>query len=248
MPLNDRPERSGEYCKESPINAFDAISPRPRLSSRRNPLLLLCLLAPAVVIWLNWSSVTTHIRHVPAIPLAEGVPAPTDASPVQRSVLPRTQPGLPEARAQTQTLSECLGDTKDITEDVLRCRFGEVPRPRAQDEPRRGMVSAEYLASYKVEQAALRATGDVAQNAVSESHWIKGWDGKGGYRATWKVEGNAINSSSVCLNHGRGSIEYRECRKGAKQWFKDQCRAAGDGSGAAKRRYCLAASSFSPMG
>ncbi|MDH4609833.1 hypothetical protein E8F12_14910 [Pseudomonas sp. BN102] len=34
---------------------------------------------------------------------------------------------------------------------------------------------------------------------------------------------NRIDGASVCANHKRGSIDYRECRKGAKQFFKEKC-------------------------
>ncbi|MFS6897500.1 hypothetical protein ABMZ29_21260, partial [Pseudomonas aeruginosa] len=65
-----------------------------------------------------------------------------------------------------------------------------------------------------------------------------------------------IDGSSVCANHRRGSIDYRECRKAAKQHFHEQCRiwrARYDNdrkvsSDRMKMRYCTAASSFNPMG
>lgn len=42
---------------------------------------------------------------------------------------------------------------------------------------------------------------------------------------TWTIVNNYIDGGSVCGNHKRGSIDYQECRKGAKQFFKDECRA-----------------------
>jgi hypothetical protein len=89
-----------------------------------------------------------------------------------------------------------------------------------------------------------------------DAHWINKWSGGGQYLAEWEVLNNYIDSGSVCANHRRGSIDYRECRKGAKQFFKDQCRAwdkrydsdRKDWSDRMKQRYCSAASSFSPMG
>jgi hypothetical protein len=134
-----------------------------------------------------------------------------------------------------------------INEQVLRCRFGEVPRPQPRTEASHGMVSAAYLANYEAEKAT-RPVSDAGSHRVeSESHRISGWDGSGSYIATWQVVDNDVDASSVCLNYRRGSIEYRECRKGAKQWFKNQCRSAGN-SEMARQRYCSAASSFSPVG
>ncbi|BGD51749.1 hypothetical protein BH591_27235 [Pseudomonas aeruginosa] len=86
--------------------------------------------------------------------------------------------------------------------------------------------------------------------------WIKSWDGGTRYHAAWTVINNYIDGGSVCGNHRRGSIEYRECRKGAKQHFKNECRLWSDRwqssrevrSDRMKQRYCSAADSFSPMG
>lgn len=86
--------------------------------------------------------------------------------------------------------------------------------------------------------------------------WIKSWDGGTGYLAEWISVNNYIDGTSVCANHRRGSIEYRECRKGAKQHYHEECRKwrakyNNDGKPQSERmrtRYCSAASSFSPIG
>jgi len=93
-------------------------------------------------------------------------------------------------------------------------------------------------------------------NRERTSTWIKGWNGGINYRADWVSVNNYIDGSSVCANHRRGSIDYRECRKAAKQHFHEQCRAwrarfdsdRKDHSDRMKTRYCGAASSFNPMG
>jgi hypothetical protein len=89
-----------------------------------------------------------------------------------------------------------------------------------------------------------------------DSHWIDKWSGGARYLAKWTAINNYIDGTTVCANHKRGSINYRECRKGAKQYFKEQCRAWDDRwendrsphSDRMKQRYCVAASSFNPMG
>ena len=88
------------------------------------------------------------------------------------------------------------------------------------------------------------------------SKWIRGWDGGTRYLARWVVVDNRIKSTSVCENHRRGSIEYRECRKAAKQHYHEACRKwreryAHDKAHASHRmreRYCSGANSFNPMG
>jgi hypothetical protein len=85
--------------------------------------------------------------------------------------------------------------------------------------------------------------------------WIKSWGGGTRYLAQWYSLDNYIDGGTVCGNHRKGSIEYRECRKGAKQYFHEQCRVwraryledRSDASERMRQRYCSASSSFSPM-
>ena len=93
-------------------------------------------------------------------------------------------------------------------------------------------------------------------NRERTSKWIKSWNGGTNYLAEWIAVNNYIDGTSVCGNHRRGSIDYRECRKAAKQHFHGQCRTwrarfDGDRKDHSERmriRYCGAASSFNPMG
>jgi hypothetical protein len=247
MPLRDRHEKSTEHYQESPITALDSISPRQR-TKRSNPALWVWLMVPMAALWLNWSELATYFKPVPTM-----VKLPTLAvhpAPVSIPTLPAAPMlvDIPETRARPQPLSDCLAGGTVVDEQVLRCRFGAVPRPRKEAELGHGMVSAAYMAKYEAGKSARPDSGSRGRKVGSESHWISGWDGDGSYLATWQVVGNEVESASVCLNYRRGSIEYRECRKGAKQWFKDRCRTGGDSGEDAKRRYCSAASSFSPMG
>lgn len=94
------------------------------------------------------------------------------------------------------------------------------------------------------------------RNIEHAGEWIDKWSGGARYFAKWKVINNYIDNGSVCENHGRGSIDYRECRKGAKQYFRDECkdwnerwnRDRESRSERLKTRYCSAASTFNPMG
>lgn len=96
-----------------------------------------------------------------------------------------------------------------------------------------------------------------ARNSYEQdAQWVRKWSGGGQYLAAWKVFNNRIDGASVCANHKRGSIDYRECRKGAKQFFKEQCRAwelrwESDREAWSKKmeqRYCSSGNGFSPMG
>ncbi|MFF7710382.1 hypothetical protein [Pseudomonas sp. NPDC007930] len=117
------------------------------------------------------------------------------------------------------------------------------------------MVSAQYLANFRAERASRQAQARNLSRDVDQQ-WINGWDGRHRYLAQWVVVNNAIDGGSVCENQGRGSIDYRECRKGAKVFFRDQCRAWAaraaqeqqTWSDQMKDRYCHAESGFNPLG
>ncbi len=107
--------------------------------------------------------------------------------------------------------------------------------------------------------APTHTTNAPKPRSVSREHtskWIEGWGGGIDYLAEWVSVNNYIDGTSVCANHRRGSIDYRECRKAAKQHFHDQCRTwrtrydsdRKAHSDRMKTRYCSAASSFNPMG
>src|SRR3990167_5018980 len=93
-------------------------------------------------------------------------------------------------------------------------------------------------------------------NREITSKWIKSWNGGTDYLAEWVAVNNYIDSSSVCANHRKGSIDYRECRKAAKQHYHEECRTwrarydndRKDHSDRMKQRYCSVSSNFSPMG
>ena len=81
-----------------------------------------------------------------------------------------------------------------------------------------------------------------------ESHAVMGWDNKV-YYAAWEVIDNVIVGGSVCANYKKGSFQYRECRKGAKQFFHEVCRSSGTArTERLRQRYCSAASGFNPVG
>jgi len=191
----------------------------------------------------------------PAAPAASQAPsaAPAPYRPPQHlGPIQQTSALLPDP----QPLANCIKPGNVIDESVVACRYGELPRA-SQAAPSRGMVSPQYLAQYKSDQAT-RNSAPARQNAAPEvsQAWIRKWDGSGVLRAEWHSLNNRIDSTSVCSNHRRGSIDYRECRKAAKVHFKKQCRYweqrwdndRKDLSRRMEQRYCSAASGFSPMG
>lgn len=199
------------------------------------------LLAPAPAV--------TALQPLEMQPPADAQRIPERREPIQPSNLSSAPPSPP------QRLDDCIKPGNLIDESVVSCRYGELPRTQAA--PAQGMVSADYLAQYQAEQAK-RNKAPARRSAEREVNrqWIRKWDGNGQFLAEWQAVDNRIDGGSVCANHKRGSIDYRECRKAAKQYFKLECRRweqrwdsdRRDSSRRMEQRYCSAGNGFSPMG
>jgi hypothetical protein len=221
----------------------EPIAPRPRVQQRMHPGWLLWLLVPVVAVGMNWARIAAYLEPARVDPPAEVVEryeSPVvESAPVSAPVVRAVAPVVPK------TLQECIGADNVVNDQVLRCRYGDRPQPMREERAVQGMVSAQYLAEYKAGKSA-QPVRRVGSSSGSESHQILGWDRKRSYTASWSVSDNRVDHGSVCGGYRGGSIEYRECRKGAKQWFKEQCRV--ERNPALRERYCSAASGFSPMG
>lgn len=149
-------------------------------------------------------------------------------------------------------LADCIKPDNIIDEAVATCRYGQFPRA-VVDPNAQGMVSASYMAKYKNEQPPARTKRLTAYNVEQATVWQ--WDGKRTYAAQWAINDNRIDGTSVCANYRRGSIEYRECRKGAKVYFREKCREWGrrleknrnEAGEASEQRFCSAGEGFNPL-
>jgi hypothetical protein len=188
---------------------------------------------------------------------AANIPTSAPATRIPQQLEPLAPDNLTYAPLPSgQPLANCIKPGNLIDSSVVNCRYGELPRA-TESAPSQGMVSAEYLAQYQADKAnGNSAASRQSADRDSTQEWIRKWDGNGQYLAQWQSINNRIDSSSVCSNHKRGSIDYRGCRKAAKVHFREQCRAwelrsERDGEDTSKRmeqRYCSAANGFSPMG
>ena len=107
-------------------------------------------------------------------------------------------------------------------------------------------------APHRIAQAPQQTQQRQAKQVSRErtSRWIKSWNGGSSYLAEWHALDNRIDGTSVCANHRKGSIDYRECRKAAKQHYHEECRTwrarydndRKDHSDRMKQRYCSASS------
>ncbi len=149
-----------------------------------------------------------------------------------------------------QPLDECMKNGNVIDENVLNCRFGQVPRP-AEREPAKGMVSSSYMADFKSDLSRPHSERSTRAYSVS-SVSFRAVDSRSRYHADFRVLNNRVDNSSVCMNFSKGSVEKRECRRAAVVFFKESClewtkRAAKDRDEQSKQtqeRYCEANRTF----
>ncbi|RMR05138.1 hypothetical protein ALP93_01518 [Pseudomonas syringae pv. helianthi] len=221
------------------VDEEDAVARAPRRKSRRTSTFQRNLLSVLVLMGLSGYGLF-HYRHLPktidATPALP--PAAIVADAPELAALP-----LHETPGRPQTLRECMGTDNLIDETVVACRFGKSQKT-SPGSTTQGMVSARYMSQYKAQQQMPQRRLAAAQFIDSAVVWQ--WDKKRTYYAEWMVKNAQIDGTSVCRNWRRGSIEYRECRKGAKVHFKEQCKRLPES--ATRQRYCSAASGFNPLG
>lgn len=223
------------------VDEEDALARAPLRTSRSASTFYRNVLVALIVVVLCGYGLFHYIHQSKTADATPATPAMPPAAVAEAPVL--APPPLPQVSTPPQSLAECMGPDNLIDEAVADCRFGKshktVPRSTAQ-----GMVSAQYMSQYKARQPIRHRNYAMAQFVDSAVVWQ--WDRKRTYRAEWVVDDDQIDGTSVCRNWRRGSIEYRECRKGAKVYFKEQCKRSAES--ATRQRYCSAASGFNPLG
>lgn len=200
--------------------------------------------------------------HVDGKPLFSQQPAPQPYSepeePVRLSSIPIDPPAQrvayepvsqPQSHASIQWTEEEKARAIASSQNVFNDKNYTPKQPASTYTP---------PATHRIAQAPQQTQQRQAKRSRREHTVtaIRSWDGKTTYSAAWEAVDNRIDGRSVCANYRRGSIEYRECRKGAKQYFHEECRTwrarynndRMTHSDRMKIRYCSAASSFNPMG
>lgn len=93
-----------------------------------------------------------------------------------------------------------------------------------------------------------RSAGGSRQALTGSQSATVRWEDARGNRSSWKTRfeyrDGRIDNSTFCLNIGKGSIPYRECRKGAGQWLRDQCRSSRNIDDQWRQMYCRAHGSY----
>ena len=139
--------------------------------------------------------------------IADPYPIPQHFEPIQPDTLTSAPISIPKP------LADCIETANLIDEKVVACRYGTLPRDQ-RPAPSNGMVSAQYLAHYKAEQAN-RSSAPAPRSVIRDidRQWIKSWDGSTSYLAEWHSLDNRIDSSSVCASAEAQSTTANAARR-----------------------------------
>ncbi|QFT22352.1 hypothetical protein FIV02_12290 [Pseudomonas sp. THAF187a] len=195
--------------------------------------------------------------HVDGKPLFSQQPAPQPYSepeePIRLPSIP-VDPPVQDVQPYKQTQADIEWAEKSKAMAIERIRNSFNDNNYTPKQPANTYTPPAIQQVAATQRTEKRQTKQTIRDQTAR--WIRSWNGGSKYLAEWVAINNYIDGSSVCANHRRGSIDYRECRKAAKQHFHEECktwRAKYDSDRKAysdrmKTRYCSAASSFNPMG
>ncbi len=190
---------------------------RHRTRRRHGWLLALTILgstAAAAIVAPQW----LKSRATPVAPLAAPSPAPITAAAAPPPLSAPVPPSRPAAPPPAQIHAYRPAPPAD-TAAPRQTTFNEhnyQPRPIINRLP-------------AVRPATGERPGPRQKSVTRSAKWS--WQTRdGSVRGTfkWRESGGRIDYASVCMNERRGSLRYRDCRKGAKATFARLCREHRD--------------------
>lgn len=122
----------------------------------------------------------------------------------------------------------------------------EAPRRQTEFSDRNYQPSRQVNTSAPISPSASRTPPArerrVIQSRSEKVTWTSARGTEQEYRVYYEYDGTHVTFASVCSNYRKGSIDYRNCRKAARQWFGTRCNS----SNASGRMYCHADNAFRP--
>lgn len=132
---------------------------------------------------------------------------------------------------------------------ALSVAAADPPRRQTEFSDRNYQPSRQINTSAPALPATTRIQRPSAERNSQRTHhntesikWTSGRGTETLYRVYYEYDNTRITFASVCSNYRKGSIDYRNCRKAAKQWFGERCNT----SHSAGRMYCHADNAFRP--
>lgn len=199
-------------------------APFPHRAPRRHGVLLaLTLLGGAA---------TAVALHVPER-LTAMVSPTTPATPTPQSfTAPAPAPSLPAAAVAPRAQSQVVAPPAPQIHAYRPTPRADAAGPRQTEfneknfQPR---AIVNRLPAVRPSPEERPQPGRRTKTVTRSAKWS--WKNRDGIvRGTfkWREQGGRIDYASVCMNEERGSLRYRDCRKGAKLAFAKRCREQRD--------------------
>ena len=180
--------------------------------------------------------------HVDGKPLFSQQPAPQPYSEPEENLrlpsIPIDRHALdvrPQQEAQADI--EWTGQGGSVAGELRQTSFNDQNYTPRLDVNTMAAPPAIYYAASKKSGAEK----EVRKNNYSYWNWIGADRKKTRIRIEWETINGWIEYDTVCHNHRKGSIIYRDCRKAAKEYFVHRCRTES------RKAFCRAENGFNPL-
>ena len=178
--------------------------------------------------------------HVDGKPLFSQQPAPQPYSepeePIRLASIPIDSPAQNVQPYQQTQAIEWTEQSGQVAGELRQTDFNDQNYTPRLDVNTMAAPPAIYYASSKKTR-----TEEVRRNNYSYWTWIGADRKKTRIRIEWETINGWIEYDTVCHNHRKGSIIYRDCRKAAKEYFVHRCRTES------RKAFCRAENGFNPL-
>lgn len=199
--------------------------------SRHSPwplraLLLLMMLAVSVALLMFVRPIVIDLEQLKrAVYFVDSMPVPSSAVE-QVNAAPTSNESKPLANAPHQKvlqprIAPAIAQTAPSSEDVKQRDFNDSNYvPRTDINTLKSVPVTVSRAS-----STNRARQEVRQVQSGYAYWQDARRRMQRYKIEWVASNGWIQFETVCQNYPKGTIEYRDCRKAAKPYFRERCRS-----------------------
>ncbi|WP_301362200.1 hypothetical protein [Stutzerimonas nitrititolerans] len=153
----------------------------------------------------------------------------------EQSMQPVSQPSVASYDAPPPTQPQAKGQ-RPLSQaeidwfDAASARATERIQTSFSDDNYTPRPAANTMQPPPARYYAANSSSSTRKRSVSRETHLSSWSWENGHnkqrvsgRFEWTVVNGQIDYNSVCQNYQRGSLTYRDCRKGAKVAFKKMC-------------------------
>lgn len=206
------------------VKSTDRIAPSPKPSN--TPIMVAVLIVASIIgafgLWQNHKSKERQAMQERMDEIDRQLAAQREAENLEaerryqqnkaQQELNRPLSEPPRARVQSQASQGRQTDFNDhnYTPKGATNSMQAPPRRFFEQKKNQGILIERKVASWSWQSYGYGSGG--------QKRWVSG-------QFTYLVKNGVIDNSSVCANENYGTLRYRDCRKGAKDYFAKKCKS-----------------------